>query len=143
MLAATDNIDATYEANWIVSAGSGQTPLVSRSERSTIANANEGQAFADARLDLYRHPEEALKAVLTLDANLHIGDGDGLCVDPDLLGDLGIEDIDLYDVWIVDEVEIESVGDLLRYTARLLRRQHESRYLAVWRRWLSPDVERV
>ena len=140
---AASVIVATYKANWIARASSGQTPHVQRYvTHSGAATATDGAALAMSYVDRHRYPTTTIIAIIEAAARLHLEVGDGVRFDPDDLARLRVADPDGAELWRADRIDIQADGDLLIYSGRFTRRADESRYRELWSAVLKATGER-
>ena len=140
---ATATAVASYKANWVARASSGQTPIVQRFvTHAGVASAPSGAEIAAGYVNRHRYPTTIIIATIAPEAQIHLEIGDGVTIDATDLERLKVPDPASGELWRADLIEISVDGAYLIYSGRFSRRADESRYRELWTQVLKATEER-
>ena len=140
---ATATAVASYKANWVARASSGQTPQVQRFvKHAGVASATSGAEIAAGYVNRHRYPTTTIIATIAPQAQIHLEIGDGVTIDATDLERLKVPDPASGELWRADLIEISVDGAYLIYSGRFSRRADESRYRELWTQVLKATEDR-
>ena len=126
-----------YQADRVIEDSVSSDRAVHVTEHAEFDTASIGAARARAALDLYAQPALIIRATMRTGHDRHIGDGELVTLPAAQLRLMGIPGVTGDERWLVDEVRILGIGDLLSYTLRLVRGSASSSFVEFWRRRLA------
>ena len=140
---ATATAVASFKANWVARASSGQTPIVQRFvTHAGVASATSGAEIAAGYVNRHRYPTTTIIATIAPESRIHLEIGDGVTIDATDLERLKVPDPASGELWRADLIEISVDGAYLIYSGRFSRRADESRYRELWTQVLKATEDR-
>ena len=130
-------LTAHYIADRVIEDAVASDRAVHVTEHAEFDTASIGAERARAALDLYAQPALIIRAAMRTGHDRHIGEGELVTLPAAQLRLMGIPGVTGDEQWLVDEVQIRGIGDLLSYTLRLVRGSASSSFVEFWRRRLS------
>ena len=126
-----------YQADRVIEDSVSSDRPVHVTENAEFDTASIGAARARAALDLYAQPVQIIRAAMRTGHDRHIGEGQLVTLPAAQLRLMGIPGVTGDERWLVDEVQIRGIGDLLSYSLRLVRGSASSSFVEFWRRRLA------
>ena len=130
-------LTVSYQADRVIEDSVSSNRPVHVTETAEFETASTGAARARAALDLYAQPVQLVRAAMRTGHDRHLGEGELVTLPAAQLRLMGIPGVTGDERWLVDEVQIRGVGDLLSYSLRLVRGSASSSFVEFWRRRLA------
>lgn len=131
--AASAVVIATYNARNVSISDLGIPESVGRVEQADLPDLDAGEALAEELRVLHSRKAERIGATLSLTNRVHMNPGDTLTIPPAFASALQVDSPDASDVWLITEVRVRGVHDLLQYSVRCQRDRFETPHLEFWR----------
>ena len=106
-------------------------------EQAEFDTAADGANRARAALNIHGQPALVIRAARRTGYGQHISEGELVTLPAAQLRLMGIPGVTGDEQWLVDEVRILGIGDLLSYSLRLVGALASSSFVEFWRRRLS------